>query len=257
MSSAAEIAYTLSSGGVGNHPPLLLIHGAGGSRMSWPLEIRRKMAFDVYSLDLPGHGTSLAPGESSVDGFADRLRAFMDAIGFERWIPVGHSMGGAIALTLALRFPERAAALVLVGTGAKLRVHPDILQMTEDQQTFASAAGMITRWSFSEGADRELVELSARQLQGVQPQTVHADYQACDGFDVMEHLSGIHAPCLVICGDEDRMTPVKYSQYLADQIPNAEIVVVEGAGHMVMLEKPAIVAKAISDFVPGLLKEGD
>lgn len=256
MITAAGIAYTLSSGGETDLPPLLLIHGAGGSRMSWPHEIRRAMAFDVYSIDLPGHGKSPGPGESSVDGYVKRIRTFMDEVGVEHWIPAGHSMGGAIALTFALQSPERIAGLVLVGTGAKLRVHPDILDMTHDEKTFASGAEMITDWSFSERTDRQLVDLSSRQLRQVHSQTVRADYHACDSFDVMDHLSEVQAPCLVICGAEDRMTPVKYSHYLVDQIPNAEMVVIEDAGHMVMLEKPKVVAEAITDFVRGGLRGG-
>jgi pimeloyl-ACP methyl ester carboxylesterase len=81
---------------------------------------------------------------------------------------------------------------------------------------------------------------------------VHEDFQACDGLDVMDHLTGIQIPALIICGAEDRMTPVKYSQYLAEQIPNATLKVVEEAGHMVMLERPTIVAKAMGEFVQGL-----
>jgi pimeloyl-ACP methyl ester carboxylesterase len=256
MITAAGIAYTLSSGGETDLPPLLLIHGAGGSRMSWPHEIRRSMAFEVYSIDLPGHGKSPSPGESSIEGFVERIRTFMDAIGVERWIPAGHSMGGAIALTLALQSPDRVAGLVLVGTGARLRVHPDILNMTHDEKAFVSGAEVISNWSFSKGADRQLVDLSTRQLREAHSQTVRADYHACDSFDVMDHLSEVRAPCIVICGAEDRMTPVKYSHYLVDQIPNAEMVVVEDAGHMVMLEKPDVVAGAITDFVRGLFKRG-
>jgi pimeloyl-ACP methyl ester carboxylesterase len=253
MKSPADIAYSRSRGGNPQGlPPLLLIHGAGGSKLNWPGEIRRMPEIDVFSMDLPGHGMSSGRGESSVEGYSSRVRIWMDELENDRWILAGHSMGGAIALTIALQEARRVAAVILVGSGARLRVHPDILELTQSAEGYQTAAGLVTQWSFSERADERLVELSEKQMRQAQPEVVHEDFQACDGFDVMDHLTGIQIPALIICGAEDRMTPVKYSQYLAEQIPNATLKVVEEAGHMVMLERPTIVAKAMGEFVQGL-----
>jgi pimeloyl-ACP methyl ester carboxylesterase len=84
------------------------------------------------------------------------------------------------------------------------------------------------------------------------PEVLHGDYTACDAFDVMECLGEVRCPTLVIGGTADRLTPPKYSVYLRDHIPGAELVLVDAAGHMVMLEKPEIVNKAISTFIASL-----
>ena len=72
---------------------------------------------------------------------------------------------------------------------------------------------------------------------------------ACDAFNVMDRLGEIRCPTLAICGTADRLTPPKYSTYLRDNIPGAQLVLVEGAGHMVMLEQPEAVSQAIADFI--------
>jgi pimeloyl-ACP methyl ester carboxylesterase len=81
---------------------------------------------------------------------------------------------------------------------------------------------------------------------------LHGDYAACDAFDVMERLEEIRCPTLAICGTADRLTPLKYSVYLRDHTPGAELVLVDTAGHMVMLEKPEVVARAVFEFIASL-----
>ena len=84
-------------------------------------------------------------------------------------------------------------------------------------------------------------------------ETVFNDFTACDGFNVMGRIGSLSIPALVICGAEDRFTPVKYSQYLAGSIPGAGLVLIEGAGHMVMIERPDEVNKAIDTFVENII----
>jgi pimeloyl-ACP methyl ester carboxylesterase len=78
------------------------------------------------------------------------------------------------------------------------------------------------------------------------------DFRACDAFDVRERLGDISVPTLVIGGTEDRLTPPKFSEYLREHIPNTQLLLVEEAGHMVMLEQPAVVTEAIADFLATL-----
>ena len=117
-------------------PPLLLIHGAGGSRLHWPPGIRRLTGWRVLAIDLPGHGDSPGPGERSIEAYTGCVLEWLDEYGVERVIPAGHSMGGAIALTLALQAPDRLAGMVLVGSGARLRVAPSILEISGQSSTF-------------------------------------------------------------------------------------------------------------------------
>lgn len=238
-------------GSVQGRPPLVLIHGSGGSRLHWPPAVRRMRGHHVYALDLPGHGDSAPPCESSVAGYAGRLMEWMGELELEPAILAGHSLGGAIALHAAAALPRRVAGLVLVGTGARLRVHPAILETTADPGRFDQAVAQLMEWAFSTEAPARLVELAHQRMLETDPRVLHTDFQACDAFDMMDQLEEIQAPSLALCGSEDRLTPPKYSRYLAENIPDADMSLVEGAGHMVMLERPARVASVIADFIDG------
>ncbi len=224
-------------------PHLILVHGAGGSHQLWGYAIRSLGSANTYALDLPGHGRSNGTGRWSIAGYADFVLDFMDALQLEAAVVAGHSMGGATAMTMALRYPQRVAGLVLVGTGARLRVLQAILNGTLSD--FEDTIQLICEYAYSPDAPRQLVRQGQRQMLDVAPQTIHDDFAACNTFDVMERLGEIHCPTLVICGTEDHLTPPKYAQYLADRIAGAELRPIEGAGHMVMIEKPDRVAELI------------
>ena len=238
--------YTLSRGPA-DGPTLVLVHGAGGSRLHWPGELRRLSNATVYTLDLPGHGRSEGHGCDTINDYAKAVVAFLDAAGVERAAVVGHSMGGAIAQTMALGFGERVAGLVLVGSGARLRVTPAILEGI--QSDFERVAELITRFAWSPDAPPALTELGRQAILETGPDVLLGDFTACNNFDVMERLAEIKAPALVVVGSADQLTPPKYTRFLADHIPNAQLVLIEDAGHMVMLEQPAEVAEAITTFL--------
>jgi len=232
-------------------PPLLLIHGAGGNLMHWPGELRRLPGHTVYALDLPGHGHSGGSGRAEIGAYVEVVRGFAEVLGLPPFVLVGHSMGGGIALEFALRYPNRLAGLVLVGTGARLRVAPQII--TGILSDFRGTTELLATWTHGDHADPNTLRLYLRRLREIDPQVIHDDFVACDTFDCMADLVRITAPTLVICGEADRMTPVKFSRYLAEQIPGAQLVVVPGAGHMVALEQPTVVAEAVGRFVRQVL----
>ncbi len=228
-------------------PALILIHGAGGNHLHWPAALRRLPGATVYAVDLPGHGRSAGAGRERIEDYAADIVRFMDAVGVPRGVLVGHSMGGAIAQMTALVAPERVAGLVLVGTGARLRVAPVILEGI--LQDALGTVALITDWAWGPEADPAMVARGRQMMARVDPQVVWGDFAACDRFDIRERVGEITAPTLVITGAEDRMTPPKFGQWLAERIPGARFVLVEGAGHMVMLEKPDQVANAVQEFV--------
>jgi pimeloyl-ACP methyl ester carboxylesterase len=205
--------------------------------------------WEIYAVDLPGHGDSGGNPETTISGYASRLVAWMDALELRKVVLVGHSMGGAISQSIALDYPNRVAGLVLVGSGAKLRVHPQILSLTEDEASYQQAAELVTTWAFSSETPDRLKELALSRMSAVPAHVVHADFMACDNFNIMERLSEIETPCLILCGEKDLLTPVKYSRYLEDRLPDAKLVVVPGAGHMAMLEKPEAVVAPIRAFL--------
>jgi len=245
-----RIFYALYQGDVRGKRHLVLVHGAGGSHLDWPAPLRRLGGANVYALDLPGHGRSEGTGRNSISAYRDFLLAFLDVLGLDRVVVVGHSMGGAIALDFALHYPGRLVGLILVGTGARLRVLPAIL--TGILSDFAATVDLVLDYAFGPRATEQLKRLGRQRLLNTLPEVLHGDYAACNAFDVMERLGEVRCPTLVIGGTADRLTPPKYSVYLRDHIPGAELAMVDAAGHMVMLEKPEAVAKAVSEFIESL-----
>ncbi len=228
-------------------PPLVLVHGAGGNLMHWPAVLRRFPGAAVYALDLPGHGKSGGAGRTEIAAYAEVVRAFAEALELPPFVLAGHSMGGAIAIECALRYPSRLAGLILVGTGARLRVAPQILGGILND--FNETTALLAQWTHGEHVDPNLLRLYTRRLREVPPQVIHDDFAACDAFDRRADASRITTPTLILCGEADRMTPVKYSQFLHEQIAGSQLVVVPGAGHMVMLEQPAAVAEVVAAFL--------
>ncbi len=250
MPLVAGIAYQVAAGTEDfRRPPVVLVHGAGGTSLHWPPQVRRLPGHRVLAVDLPGHGRSEGVGEQSIAAYAQRLIAWASALKLPRAVWVGHSMGGAIVQHLALHYPDRVAGLGLVGTGARLRVHPLILEGTAKEETFADTVATIVQWSFAPQSSARLRELAAQRMAETRPSVLYGDFLACDRFDVMDQVAAITCPTLVLCGAEDKMTPPRYAEYLASQIPNARLVIVPNAGHMVMLEQPEAVAQALQEFL--------
>lgn len=227
---------------------ILFVHGAGGTQLTWSFQ---KAFFERHVhpiiMELPGHGGSGGEGENEIARYAEHVYSFMRVLDLPKTFLVGHSMGGAIALTLALRHPEVLKGMVLVGTGAKLRVFPSILGGI--QSNFKEMVHMITRYAFSRRAPQELMERVTDQLMQIRPQILYGDFLACDRFDIMEQLEKMDLPTLILCGEEDELTPVKYSQYLHARIRNSRLEILPKAGHMVMMESPRAFNERVKSFI--------
>jgi pimeloyl-ACP methyl ester carboxylesterase len=230
--------------------PVVFVHGAGGTHQHWLYQVRDLADSRTFALDLPGHGRSEGAGWDSVSAYADWLIAFLDAAGLDRAVLVGHSMGGAIAQDMALRHSNRVAGLGLVATGARLRVVPAILEGI--LQNTEAAVHLICDFAFGPEAPNELVRLGRRQMGETPAPVLHGDFMACDAFDVMDQLDKIAVPTFVLCGTQDSLTPYKYSVYLRDHIAGAVLHLVEGAGHMVMVEQPQAVTRVLKAFLDRL-----
>jgi pimeloyl-ACP methyl ester carboxylesterase len=235
-----------------SRPAIVLLHGAGGTHLYWPPEIRRLAGYQVYALDLPGHGRSTGESAGTIQAYAGEIHGWMQSLGLGQGVVVGHSMGSAIALTLALEFQPSVLALILIGAGARLRVHPIILESCASEATFRSAVGIVNEWAFSEQAPPRLVELAARRMAETPQKVLYGDFLACNEFDVMDRLGEIRQKTLVLAGAEDRLSPERYARYLAEGIPGAKLEIIPGAGHMLMLEQPGLVAERIRSFLDQL-----
>ncbi|MDZ7843570.1 MAG: alpha/beta hydrolase [Anaerolineales bacterium] len=232
--------------------PLVLIHGAGGDHLHWPVTIRRLSSFRVYALDLPGHGKSRGHGLQSIGDYAGRVVEWMNAVKLPRAVLIGHSMGGAIALWMGIHYPDRVQGLGLVGTGARLPVNENLLEAAAHPSTFPTAVDKIISWAFSKNTEGKVIELARERMSEVRPGVLGGDFQACAAYDVREQLDRIRVPALVLCGKEDRMTPVDLSESLDRSLAEARLEIIPDAGHMVMIEKPARTAELLKSFAETL-----
>lgn len=252
MPIAAGIYYFANEEENWSRPAVILIHGAGGTHLDWPPEIRRIDGQRIYAIDLPGHGKSEGIGLQVIANYAQAVLNFMDALKIRKAVFVGHSMGGAIALYLGVHNPSRTLGLGLIATGPRLRVSPALLEKTASSSTFELAVQMVNELVFGPHTEPRLKELSAQRMADVRPSVFHGDFLACDAYDEAHLLGRIKAPALIICGTEDKMTPLHVSEQLKARIKDTIFYTVESAGHMVMLEEPQKVSAPLKLFLDGI-----
>lgn len=229
-------------------PPLVCIHGAGGTHRHWGYQLRDLVdCARVYALDLPGHGRSGLFGRATVAEYAAALLAFLDACGLEQAVLAGHSLGGAIALWLALEHPQRVLGLGLVGSAARLRVSRAILRgLAEDS---AATIALIAALSYAAGAPAEVLARAQADYANCDLRVYRGDFVACQGFDVLDRLGELRCPVTIVCGANDRMVPPVNSAELQHRIANAELSIIPQAGHMPMIEQPAATSAALRQLI--------
>jgi pimeloyl-ACP methyl ester carboxylesterase len=225
---------------------VLFLHGAGGSSSSWRLQKRLEELCEIILVDLPGHGKS-AGRVTSIEAYTEGIRTAIRENGLEGCYVAGHSMGGVIAMSLALASPELVGGLILVSTGARLKVFPRILEgILKDKEGTVRA---IIDFAFSKKAPPELIEVGFAEMMAAPKEVIHDDFSCCDTVDLMGDVASITVPTLVIAGTDDLLTPLKYSEYLAREIRGSRLVKIPDAGHMVMREKPEETNRAIEAFL--------
>jgi pimeloyl-ACP methyl ester carboxylesterase len=230
---------------------LVFVHGAGGNCFLWRKTLEHLSGdSEALAVNLPGHPL----GEitcRTIQDYSEALRRFILQLKGVRPVVCGHSMGGAVAMNLAIDHPEAIEGLVLVGTGAKLGVDPQILEGLRDRP-MAAIEKTITPWSFY--SIDLVIAREARAALSVSNLPVFLnDYLACQGFDVRGLVQQIKARTLIVCGDKDRMTPPKWSHYLSASISDSDLFFVKDSGHMLPIEKPESLAQLVQSFSSRLI----
>lgn len=227
---------------------ILFIHGAGGGQYTWSYQKGFfEKRFNPLIIELPGHGESGGEGEDEIIKYAEHVYAFLKVMRLLKVTLIGHSMGGAIVQTLTLTHPEVISKIVLVGTGARLRVFPMILDGIKDN--FEETVRKMARFAYSRKTSSDLIEKGISEMMKCRPEILYGDFLACDRFDIMEEVKKINLPTLVLCGDEDELTPVNYSQFLHHQIKGSKLEILPNAGHMVMMESPQAFNEKVEKFL--------
>ncbi|MFZ5644261.1 MAG: alpha/beta fold hydrolase [Bacillota bacterium] len=236
----------LPGGGVEPKQAIVFIHGSGGSHVNWKRQIKELgREYIAIAVDLPGHGLSGGSPCYSIDDYTGFMKTFSDKVVGFPFFMAGHSMGGAVALNFALNYPEMLTGLVLIGTGARLKVLPSILESFKN----GAIPDNMPSFLYKPGTPEEILSISQEELKKSGPEVMFADMSACDNFDVRDRLCEIDVHSIIITGEKDVMTPIKYGKYLADNMKNSSFEIIEDAGHMSMLEKPGSLNTIIYEFM--------
>ncbi|MFB6122235.1 MAG: alpha/beta fold hydrolase [Haloferacaceae archaeon] len=244
-----ETAYHRSDRG-GDGSPMLCVHGSGGSHEVWKGQSRLADDRPVVAVDLSGHGESAdvdaEAGYEALSAYVDDVVAVARAT--DAGVLVGNSLGGAVVLATALERDLSLDALVLVGTGAKLAVLDDLL--TWLQEDFDRAVDFLHEGNrLFHDPEEPLVERSRETLYETGSAITYRDFRTCHEFDVRDRLDAIDVPSLAVVGEYDQLTPTRYHEFLADEMPDCRLVTVDDAAHLAMLERPAAFNDAVATFL--------
>lgn len=243
---------------------IVFIHGAGDSSAVWE---RQQEAFSkqhqVLAVDLLGHGSRLAEnGFDTHENNAAEVCRLMDQRGMKKAIVAGHSMGGAVALMVALNHPERVQGLVLVATGARMKMRPDFLEQARESaakygNTKPGATHIIpVEQMVHPSMPPAIVEYLKEKTGQASAQATYADFQANNNFDVMSRLPEIKVPTLVAGGSDDRMAPQKFAEFLANNIQGARLEILTPSGHYPQVEQEQAFHRALEAFITAAVPAG-
>ena len=235
-------------------PCVVFLHGAGLDHSVWAL-LARSFAhhgFGVLAPDLPGHGSSAGAPLASIDALADWTAALIAAAGIQAAQLVGHSMGSLVALETAVRHPHKVTALGLIATAAPMRVSDDLLNAAKSNDH--AAIDMMSIWGHGYQATLGgslspglwMLGGGERLLERARPGVIFADLSACNDYrDALAAAAKVTVPSIVIQGSRDLMTPARGGKAIAAAIPGCRFAMIEGAGHMLMSERPDDVLAAL------------
>jgi pimeloyl-ACP methyl ester carboxylesterase len=227
---------------------IVFIHPSAGTGQFWQSQVKDLAErVNTVALDLPGHGRSGKNGKNTIEDYARAVLEFIAAADIPHPIPCGLSIGSAIVLQLLLDHAKQFQAGILIGTGAKLKVLPMIFEAIE--KDYSGLVEMLCKFAASEKTAPEVIQPFRDDLQKCDPRVTLGDFEACNGFDVMERLAEISVPVMVISAQDDKLTPPKYADFIESAIPNTTRAHISDAGHIAPLEKPGEVNQAIIEFL--------
>jgi pimeloyl-ACP methyl ester carboxylesterase len=247
-----EVSCWINPRDFGSHEKsLVFIHGSGGNSSAWSHQYTKlHKSFNIAAVNLPGHGKSGGSGRQDIHDYVHPFQDLLHSLGLTKPILIGHSLGAAIALSFAARHPADISAVISVGGGLTMPVNPAILDGLSQQPE--EIRDLIAKFSLAKENRPAMLAPLRASLDEVNTQVLLNDLKACNQMNLADEISKIRVPALIICGTEDKMTPVEASRRIADGITGSKLLLIENAGHMVMMEKPSALNKAIRDFAASL-----
>lgn len=244
----------------GSGQPLVLIHGFPLSGAIWKFQLQGLSSdYRVITPDLRGFGKSSVPeGDYSMDLFADDVVSLLDHLGIDRAVFCGMSMGGYVVMNLARRYPERVKGICLMVTRGGAddeagKMRRTVLACEVLKTGATAAAGVFSSILFAPetaNSQPELLEEVRQIMMAADPAGLAGGLLAMrDRDDFSGRLGEFGCPALVVGALDDMAIPPDESRLLSEGLKGSTLCMIEGAGHMVMLEKPAEVNLALRQFL--------
>lgn len=222
----------------------MFIHGAGRTPASWGPQLARFEG--ALAVALPGHpdGAPLLGTRAMAEWVIAEVEEIPGPL-----VMAGHSLGGAVALEIALLRPELVAALILVSTGARLPVPADAIARIDDDFEAECARMVEQSWLHHEP---DLIRRGTNSVIAMGPESLRADYLSARDHDVRGRLGALEVPALVISGEHDPLVPTWISEEMADELHDATVAVIADAAHVPQLERPDAVDLLVAAFLARL-----
>ena len=232
---------------------VLYVHGTGCDARVWDrhMEVVSR-AHTPIAVDLPGHGESSGGGFRGVADYAYFAVALAEALGWKKFVMAGHSLGGGIIQAAALYAPENVKAMILVDTGARLRVAPQIMEYARACAEGKNPPILNPRIGFSLTTDQEILDQVKIITDDAEPTVTFKDWIADDSCDFLSRVSEFSLPSLAIVGEDDELTPVRYAEFFSKNMSNCKISIIKRAGHWTFYEQPDEFDRAVISFLQGL-----
>jgi pimeloyl-ACP methyl ester carboxylesterase len=232
---------------------VMYIHGTGSNTRVW--ENHMEALADSHTpvaIDLPGHGQSEGLGFRGAADYAHFAVKLAESLDWDRFVVAGHSLGGAIALAATVYNMEMINGLMLIDTGARLRVHPDILKAALEAAQTGKPVPLDRSWAYARSTPQSVVDDMQNKTGVSDPWVTYRDWICDDSFDFTTRLKNIDVPSLAVCGEKDKLTPLKYHQFFKERMPRCQLAVIKNAGHWTYVEQPEEFNRIIREFLDSL-----
>jgi len=233
--------YRMSKRASIDSPAAICLHGSGADSIVWSYQVSRlSKQYRIIAPDLPGHGQSGGAALDSAETYARWVDRFALALQLDSFFLMGHSFGGAIVLEYARLYPEKLKGIILIATGTGFKLSQAYRELH---------AGGVDVESLDSTAIPESIRQGYEMLKKVSGPLLHADLLAAGAFDSTPWIASIKIPSLVLWGSTDFITPRELPEGLARMLPNASFQVIEGSGHVLMIEAVKTFNAAVSEFM--------
>ena len=258
MPFCADLYYRNYDGGASSSThPTILIHGLGGTHLSWPPTLRRIPGQRIIAIDLPGHGLSKNSALCSAHSLAIYLRKFISEMGIYHFALVGHSMGSAVAFEFACLFPKQLCGLALISSGRVFNNSDELRLAFDNKRSMDKVVGFLSKNGFYAGFPTSLRQEILTPLKKTRLSVLRADLDVCESFLADCSAVNFLFPVQLITGREDQLVPLIGVKKLKYCLPNASLEIINECGHMSVFEKTEAVRTILVPFLKGATKSGN